>query len=361
MEERKINIRLAKSGMQLSQAVYDYGKTLLLPQSSILTPKKIMRLKFCGIEEIWVEDTKQPAKKLNTEVSMPMYIEEIKRSEAFLKFDQAHRQGVEEVKDALNGLVLNNKEIDVSLLLREVNHILLGIQNGIQVFDMLQCIRIYDDSTYVHSVNVALICNVMGRWLHLSEEDLEVLTLCGLLHDVGKLMMPPEIIKKAGKLTHAEYVTIKKHPSIGYAILENEDLDERIKQAAFQHHEKCDGSGYPNQLHGYEINAFSKIVTIADVYDAMTANRVYREGLCPFDVIEIFEQEGLQKYDPLYLMTFLKRIAESYINKPVRLSNTQEGKVIMLNHNALSRPVVKVQEDYIDLSKITELSIQKIL
>ncbi|MBE6024391.1 MAG: HD-GYP domain-containing protein [Cellulosilyticum sp.] len=361
MGERKINVQLAKSGMQITQPIYDYGKTLLLPVKTVLTSKKIAQLKFCGIDEIWIEDNGLITEDIYQDIYMPKYIEEIKHTEEFVRFDRAHQKSVEEVKEALNAAILNNQEIDVNNLLCEVDFILQGAQNGIHVFDMLQCIRVYDDSTYVHSVNVALICNVMGRWLHLKEEDIRILTLCGLLHDVGKLLMPPEIIKKAGKLTHTEYETIKKHPLLGYSILEKENLDPRIKLAAYQHHEKCDGSGYPNGLLGHEIDSFAKIVTIADIYDAMTANRVYREGLCPFDVIEIFEQEGLRKYEPLYLLTFLQHIAESYINKPVQLSNAQQGQVIMLNQHVLSRPVVRVEEQYIDLSKTTELSIKKIL
>lgn len=359
MIESRINIARARSGMQLSRAVYEDEQTLLLPKKIILTPKMIMRLKLCGVEEIWVDGQIASSQPLSNEESA--YLEQIKRSQSYIKFEHAHKKSVDSVKKALNAFILNNQEIEVAQLIEEVDHILEDIHNGMQVFEMLQCIKLYDDSTYVHSVNVALICNVMGKWLHFSEEDIEVLTLCGMLHDVGKLLMPPEIIKKTGRLTTVEYATIKTHPYVGYTIIEGEDIDERVKQAVLQHHEKCDGSGYPNHLKAYQIAPFSKIVTIADIYDAMTANRVYREGLCPFDVIELFEQEGLQKYEPLYVMTFLKHIADSYINCPVRLSNKKQGHVVMINRSALAHPVVRVDESYIDLSKMKGLSIEAIL
>ena len=361
MDEYKINIRRAKVGMRLSQAVYDESETLLISEKTQLTAKMITQLKFCGVEEIWVKGKNPDNQSELNEVVLPPYIERIKDTVAFKHFSKAHHEVVESMKEDINKVLLNNEAINIERLTEEVNHILDQVNNGIQVFDMLQCIRAYDDSTYVHSVNVALICNIMGKWLHFSKQDVEVLTVCGILHDIGKLMMPSNIIKKAGKLTQSEYVTIQTHPYIGYGLLKDKQIDERIKKAVLQHHEKCDGTGYPNNLKRDDIIGFAKIVTIADVYDAMTADRVYREGVCPFKVIENFEQEGFQKYDTDYLLTFLKHIAESYINKPVQLSDNRKGQIIMLNQNKLSRPVVKVGEDYIDLLQEKNLSIAKIL
>lgn len=361
MNEYNVNIRRARVGQCVSRAVYDESRTLLLPKDTVLTPKILMQLKFCGVESIWVEGCSTGDAKESEEMELPLYIEKVKNTEQFKKFSLAHEKSVESFKKEINEVLLNNKEIDVSQLIVEVNHILDEVTNGIQIFDMLQCIRAYDDSTYIHSINVALICNVLGRWLQLKEEDVEILTLCGILHDIGKLMMPSEIIKKAGKLTQGEVVMIQTHPYVGYGLLKDKLVDERVKKAILQHHEKCDGSGYPNGLKGEEIDAFAKIVTIADIYDAMTADRVYREGVCPFDVIEIFEQEGYQKYDPQYLLTFLKRIAESYINKSVELSNKRIGQVIMINQNKLSRPVVRIGQEYVDLLHVKDLSIVKIL
>ena len=107
---------------------------------------------------------------------------------------------------------------------------------------------------------------------------------------------------KKGKLTDAEYEVIKAHAQLGYDILKDQPLDERIKNAALMHHERYDGTGYPNHLVGKEIDDMAAIVAIADVYDAMTAARVYRGPVCPFRVIELYESEGFQKYDVEYLI-----------------------------------------------------------
>ena len=109
------------------------------------------------------------------------------------------------------------------------------------------------------------------------------------------------------------------------------------------------------------IDEYAKIVSIVDVYDAMTSPRVYRGPTCPFDVIKLFEQEGFQKYDSRYIMIFLRRIAESYLNENVRLSDGRSGKLIYINNHALSRPVVMADGEAIDLRKERYLRIEEIM
>lgn len=229
---------------------------------------------------------------------------------------------------------------------------------GITVFDMLHNMRQYDDFTYMHCINVALICNVFAKWLHFSEKDTEMITLCGLLHDIGKLMVPDNIIRKPDKLSPSEYNIVKTHALQGYNILKRYDIAENIKESALMHHERCDGSGYPLGLTGDKINPYAKIVAIADVYDAMTAARIYRGPLCPFKVISIFETEGLQKYEGKFILTFLEHIAETYMNNRVRLSNGLEGDVIFMNKNSLSKPMIQCGNEFIDLSKEPNIYIE---
>ena len=131
------------------------------------------------------------------------------------------------------------------------------------------------------------------------------------------------------------------------------------------HHEKCDGSGYPYGLKGPEIDKFAKIVTIADIFDAMTSERVYRKAMCPFSVIKSFEDEGIQKYEMKYILTFLENVSNSYLNHRVTLTNGMEGNVIFINQDDFSRPVIRTMDDQIiDLQKqhyqnILQLSNQK--
>ena len=196
--------------------------------------------------------------------------------------------------------------------------------------------------------------------MNLSHDDIETLMIAGMLHDIGKLRIPPEIIQKPSKLTDNEYAIIKKHPEYGYEILSTKNLNSKIKLAARQHPERYAGKGYPNGLKGNEIDLFSGIVAIADVYDAMTADRVYRKGICPFPVLEHME---LQKelYEPGALYKFIERTVEAYINTEVKLSNGDVGRVVLLNKNFLSRPIVISDTKTYDLSKDFHLHIDTLL
>ncbi|MHB8129402.1 MAG: HD-GYP domain-containing protein, partial [Mobilitalea sp.] len=213
----------------------------------------------------------------------------------------------------------------------------------------------------VHCLNVSLICNIFAGWLKFSPEDTRILTLGGLLHDIGKMMIPKEIISKDGKLTDEEYKIIKTHSIKGYQALKDHPVDIRVKYAALMHHERCDGSGYPNGFVAEQIDDYAKIVAIADVYDAMTSNRRYRNAICPFDVVENFEHEGFLKYDPGYLMIFMERIVQSYMHNIVRLNDGREGEVVMINKLALSRPVLRIGTGFVDLSKEHKLTIEAII
>ena len=223
--------------------------------------------------------------------------------------------------------------------------------------------RSVDDSIYAHSLNVALITGMLGKWLKMSKEDFDLLILAALLHDIGKAKIPPEILNKPGKYTDEEFALVRKHPTLGYEILlQYPQLDNRVKNAALMHHERCDGSGYPQNLKGTEIDDFAQIIAIADVYDAMTAARSYRAPLCPFQVIAAFEKDGLAKYNPKFILTFLEHIASTYQQNRVLLSDGRGANIIMLNKQSLSRPIVQLGDgSCLDLSRTPEITIQSLL
>ena len=211
------------------------------------------------------------------------------------------------------------------------------------MFDMLYNMRTVADSVYAHSLNVALISRMIGRWLRFERHDLDILTLAGLMHDIGKLLIPSDILNKPGSLTDEEFAKIKQHPALGYEILKRQpDLDSRIKKAALMHHERCDGSGYPTGLTEDYIDNFAMIVAIADVYDAMTAARSYRSPLCPFEVISKFEEDGFQKYHTKYILVFLKQIASTYQSNRVILSDGRGCTIVMLELRSRMETIIAV-------------------
>lgn len=350
-------------GMVIAKDVYTLNDQLILPEGTTLTDNTITRLAYYTIPFVCIkekyETTAVENPKTSKETSRSAYI---KNSPEFQKFSVEFKEDVSNFKNIINDVVEKNAPLDVDLLLQDTLSLLDTARGNIHVFDMLHNLRQYDDLTYTHGINVALICNVLASWLNLKQDEIELATQCGLLHDIGKLKIPEQIIKKPDRLTEQEYNIIKKHPVEGYKILKNCNVNLHIMNAALMHHEKCDGKGYPLGLPAEKIDMYAKIVAIADVYDAMTAARVYRGPLCPFKVIEIFEHEGFQKYDTKFIMTFLENVVSTYLSNRVRLTDGREGIVFFINKQALSRPLLKTETGYIDLMKEpSDISIEAIL
>ena len=363
LKTKAISVNSAVPGMIVAEDILTFNNILLIDSGSPLTDRVITRLKFYNIEEITIlydENTHHIENDIS--VANPVATPVVAQTKEFKEFNSEMNEFVKSFKTTLNDIFINGDDVDTVALLKQVNHILSKSRNSFHLLNMLHTMRDMDDTTYIHSVNVSLIANVFAKWLKLSEDDTEVLTLGGLLHDIGKLSIPKEILENKSNLTSEEFDIMKTHASKGYEALKDKNLDDRIKRICLMHHERCDGSGYPLKLTGKETDEFAKIIAICDCYDAMTSPRPYRDSLCPFEVIEFFEYDGLHKFDPRYLIPFLYGIVDNYINSKVLLNNGKEGTIIMINHNYLTKPVIQLQNnEFIDLAVSREISIVKIL
>ncbi len=357
METVRIRTDQAETGMIVASDIFTTGDQLIINKGTELDDRMITKLRFYNIYGILVYKNPDKSAALKEE----SYIEILRSTPEFKQFNRTYIDTIVNVENGFREIVNGKNHYNISNLLKDTDRILKEGRNGAHILEMLHGIRNYDDMTFVHSLNVALICNIFAGWLKLSPEDTKILTLGGLLHDIGKLLIPNEIITKEGKLTEDEFKIIKTHTMKGYQILKDQQVDLRIKYAVLMHHERTDGSGYPNGFIGDQINEYAKIIAVADVYDAMTCNRRYRNAICPFDVVENFERDGFLKYDPGFLMTFLERIVESYLHNIVRLNDGRQGEVVMINKLALSRPVLRIGEDFVDLSKEHKLIIEAII
>ena len=388
MAAKRILTSRETQNMIVADDVYTSDDKLVIPEGTVLTEDIIDSLKEYGVFaiRIKVDDDGNNAAAENEKV-MPdgdevlkeqrqeiknsaeqeheSFLKQVKESKEFEVFHSAFVDSVDNLKNVFSKVVMHNEQIDGESILSDVENVVSKGRNSIHILDMLQCMRGYDDVTYVHSVNVALLSNMIGRIVYpdISDEELKVLTLAGLLHDIGKMMVPDNIIQKKGRLTLPEYNLVKTHVLFGNNILKGIDnLDPRIAEVAMRHHERCDGTGYPGGYKREQIEPFARIVAIADTYDAMTSDRAYRAAICPFDVIEMFEREGIVKYDVAFLLPFLEKAVQAYMNTDVRLSTNQIGKVIMINKNEFSKPVVQVGDEFYDLSKETnDIVIDKVL
>lgn len=364
---RQIPITALTPGMVTAEDIVSYDHEIIVPKGIILTENIISRLEGYSIYYAQIEDD------LIVDLSTPMAGSALLMQDAaiahlyndtaasvkepadrqFQRFSQGFARCSEHYKNNLMKSLYRNEPFRANELLKETLSLLHQDRQEVSIFDMLLNMHNVEDSVYDHCIDVALISNVLARWLHFSESDQMMATACGLFHDVGKFMLPTGILRKPGKLTPDEFEIIKTHTTEGFHLLGRySSIPEPVKNAALMHHEKCDGSGYPYGLKGDDIDKFSKIVTIADIFDAMTSERVYRAAMCPFSVIKYFEDDGIQKYEIKYILTFLENVSNSYLNHRVTLSNGMEGNVIFINPNNYSQPVICTENDeVIDLQQ----------
>lgn len=358
---QKILLSELKNGMITAEDVFSVDGQLIVPKGIALTENLIARLFSFDIFSIKIEDEVLSANISDADLTETSYADKLKASPDFQAFKEEFKENVDKLTFSLNALVEKNAEFDARSLLDSTMDLIEHRETPTGIMDMILNMHDYDDCTYAHSLNVALICNIFAGWLHFSPAEKELATACGLFHDVGKLKIPAEIIKKPGKLTPAEYNIVKTHPLESYKMLSRYNLPDEVKNAALMHHERCDGSGYPYGFTAEKINRFAKLVAIADVYEAMTSKRTYREALCPFHVITHFENDGLQKYDPAFLLPFLENVVNTFLNQRVRLTNGLEGSIIFINPVALSKPTVKIGDKFIDLKKVENVEIEEII
>lgn len=217
-----------------------------------------------------------------------------------------------------------------------------------------------------HCLHVGILAGLMGRWLGLSMLDQYNLVIAGLFLDIGKKQVPAEILEKQGKLTDEEFEEVKKHSQYGHDLLARTTLNanQDIMQGILQHHERCDGSGYPLQIKGETISSFGKILAILDMYDAMASDRGFAKRRSPFDVFATLYDDILDgKLDTEYGVLFIKHLCHALNGNWVRLTTGEKGKIVYLDESRVrSLPVVQTEQgEFIDLNKNRDIKVECIL
>lgn len=234
--------------------------------------------------------------------------------------------------------------INVKMACEAVDMLVTEIMLRDNVLLQLATMRLIDDYTFSHMVNVALYAATFAKCMNFSQDDIRDLALAGLLHDVGKARLPREILRKPGELNDKEFEVAKQHTGYGYELLLQEPgINERVRQAALQHHERGDGSGYPLGLKSEQIATFSKIISIVDVYDALTSDRCYRTRILPHESAGILLGDCTsRKLDPELVRIFLKYIVLYPVGTEVVLNTGERARVVEVHSDHPLRPVLEI-------------------
>jgi putative nucleotidyltransferase with HDIG domain len=230
------------------------------------------------------------------------------------------------------------------------------------LFEIMDSIKAKDKYTYKHSVGVSVLSTLLGKWLQLSSAELSLLTLAGLLHDVGKMNIPDEILLKPGALTDEEYEEIKRHTVYGYEMLKDTPgLNPRIALVALQHHERVMGTGYPLKLMKEQLDQLSRIVAVADTFHAMTSMRPYQKAKPFHEAVEHLRDGAFCGLDPHVVHVLLENIFSHLVGRTVVLSDGRYGEVIYLNPHEQYRALIQVDQSFLDLSIERELQIHEVI
>lgn len=253
---------------------------------------------------------------------------------------KVHQEAQIIVREVMQDVRLG-KNIESEKVKRVVQKMADSIFRNPDALASLTRIKGYDEYTFVHSINVCILCLTLGRHLNLERESLEQMGIGALLHDTGKMKIPNSILKKPGKLTDSEFAEIKKHPLYSIEILEKtEGLSEESKSVALQHHERYAGHGYPFSLQGEEIGKFAQIAAIADVYDAITTARCYKKAVSPYEALQEMYLSAHRDFNQFLMERFIQCMGIYPIGTLVLLDTQEVGIVCSINHQQLLRPHV---------------------
>lgn len=323
-------------GAILARSIYNDKGQILLSEGVQLQESLIQRLLDIGIPYIYVKDAQ------TGDIDYKDVIPRELKTKAISSIQETFQQ-IRAVKTLPGSVVIEKASQILTGIIRELY---AQIENDENLLSLLSDVYTYDDYIFTHSFNVTLYSLAIGKELGLSTKDLEVLGLGAILHDVGKMKIPTEVLFKPGKLTAEEFKQIKKHAEDGFDMLRNvKTVSLLVAHCAYQHHERLNGSGYPRGIKADEIHLYAKIIAVADVFDAVTSDRIYRGAMLPHNGLEILFAGAGTLFDEEIVKAFRRSIAIYPVGLTVTLSDGRIGVVAKQNAHVSDRPIIRIIEE----------------
>ena len=352
---RSYDVDILRSGMKIGRDVMDLDGSVVLKQNTILDADKIENLRRKNIFSVFIDEDDDD----DEEVSL----DEFMLDSEYLDHYQRTYELVQNVYyQAARGDGINIKNLDLVLAPDNIN-LLCDVSTAVtQIHNMSR------EGDYVihHATNVGILAGLMARWLHYQAKPKREIVLAGLLSEIGKMKVPPEILNKKGKLDPEEMDKVKRHVDYGYDILKISPLRifKDVLLGVLQHHERCDGSGYPNKLRENDISEFGKVIAILDIYDAMAANRSYARRNSPFDIFQVlFQDISRGKLDKKIGLIFMFRLRHSFNGCWVGVTNGKRAKIIEIDEKRVTDQsiVQTLKGEVINLNETPDLKVEAML
>jgi HD-GYP domain-containing protein (c-di-GMP phosphodiesterase class II) len=329
---RLISVKSLRPGMELARKVTYGDGAPLLNAGIVLQNKYIEQLKRLNISAVYIHDNLIP----------DVFIEDV-------VLEETRERAVNQVRNALTELKQTEGKVSIKKMLmvkkdlsNVVDDIVSQLLSNPNLTVNLADIRSADNYTFSHSVNVAILSTMTAISLGCKNNELKNLGLGAFLHDLGKTMIPLSILNKPGSLDEKEVEEMRQHPKYGYDLIKYKDAFSSSSLAIiYSHHERIDGSGYPKGLTGKDLDLYSKICAVTDVYDALISDRPYRSGMTSHRALEILESESAG-FDLQVLQTFYRHVAAYPVGTIVGLSNGLLGVVTDNIYGYPTRPRVRV-------------------
>lgn len=325
---RYISIEYAKPGMMLARSVYDEADRVLIGAYNELTEDFIKKLAKRGFPGIYIED------ELSKDIIIQETISAELRNNAVKSLKECNIDATLDIAKAIVDQIMNSRVISLDLV----------------------DLRTFDDYTYRHSVNVAVLATVIGTGMGMNSQELVELCASAILHDIGKIYIDKNILNKPGKLTSEEYDIIKTHARFSYDLIKEKwNISAKTKNGVLFHHENEDGSGYPLGLQRENIHPFAKIIHVADVYDALITKRSYKKAFSLAEAIEYLMGGCDILFDRKVVETFLNYVPVYPKGITVVLSDGREAIVVENYKHTTLRPKVRlITGEEINLSDVTK-------